>query len=164
VVRRCLTVLVPLAAVLATFAGTAGPALAGVGGRVSPAKTTTPVLYNLGGGTGAVWNLAQRRPAIFYLAADGSAALGDKAHHLKWTKWTASSAAATGAYFYRSGPCCRYRSHAVTITASHVVRQTGKKSWYDRMTIRFTKTKSVTIRLERIDGFGYWKTVAGRFP
>jgi hypothetical protein len=164
VVRRCLTVLVPLAAVLATFAGTAGPAQAGVGGRVSPAKTTTPVLYNLGGGTGAVWNLAQRRPAIFYLAADGSAALGDKAHHLKWTKWNTVSGAATGKYYYRTGPCCKYHSEAVAITVSHVVEQRRNKKWYDRMTIRFSNSKYVTLRYERIDGFGFWKTVAGRFP
>ena len=123
-----------------------------------------PVRYNLGGGSGADWNLAQRRPTIFFLAADGSAALGDKAHHLTWSKWTASSAAASGDYYYRTGSCCKYRSRPVTITASHVVRQNAKKSWYDRLTIRFTKTKSVTIQFERIDGLGYWKTVAGRFP
>jgi hypothetical protein len=149
---------------LGTFTWTVDPALAGVAGQVAPAKATSPVLYNLGGGSGAVWNLAQRRPVIFYLAADGSAALGDKAHHLKWTKWNTVSGAATGEYYYRTGPCCKYRSDAVSITVSHVVGQHRSKRWYDRMTIRFTKSKSVTIQYKRIDGFGFWKMVAGRFP
>jgi hypothetical protein len=101
---------------------------------------------------------------IFYLAADGSAALGDKAHHLKWTRWHRASAAATGHYYFRAGPCCRHRSDVVRITASRVVRQNARRSWYDRMTIRFSKRKPVTIQFERIDGIGFWKTVAGRFP
>jgi hypothetical protein len=105
----------------------------------------------------------QRRPVIFYLAADGSAALGDKAHHLKWTKWNKASAAATGRYYYRTGPCCKFRSDAVKITANHV-RRSANRSWYDRMTIRFSKRKSFTIKYERIDGFGFWKTVAGSSP
>jgi len=163
--RRLLTVLALATGLAGTLIGTIPPASAAVLHQAAPATARPlPVLYNFGGGSGADWNLAQRRPAIFYLAADGSAALGDTAHHLKWTKWTASSAAATGDYYYRSGPCCTYRSHAVTITANDVVRQTAKKSWYDRMTIRFTTSKSVTIQFERIDGIGYWKTVADRFP
>jgi hypothetical protein len=120
-----------------------------------------PVLYNFGGSSAADWNLAQRRPVIFYLAADGSAALGDMAHHLKWVKWNEVSAAATGDYYYRTGPCCNYRSDAVTITANDVVRQGANKSWYDRMIIWFSKSKSLTIQFERIDGFGGWKTAAG---
>jgi hypothetical protein len=141
------------------------PASAGTLDRALPARAASlPVLYNLGGGAGGDWNLPQLKPVIFYLTADGSAALGDKAHHLKWTRWNKASAAATGRYYYRTGPCCKYRSDAVTITANHVVRQSASKSWYDRMTIRFSKTKSVTLQFERIDGFGFWKTVAGRFP
>jgi hypothetical protein len=164
-IRRLLTALALLAAVLGTLAGTSISASAGVQYRGAPAKAAPlPVLYNLGGGIGADWNLAQRRPVIFYLAADGSAALGDKAHHLKWTRWDKASAAAIGRYYYRTGPCCKYRSEAVKITASHVVRQSARKSWYDRMTIRFSKSKSVTIQFERLDGFGFWKTVDGRFP
>jgi hypothetical protein len=163
VIRRSLIVLIPLAVVLGTVTGTVGPALAGVAGQVSPAKATTPVLYNLGGGAGSVWNLPQRRPAIFYLAADGSAALGSRARHLKWTKWNTVSGAATGRYYYRTGPCCKYHSEAVAITVSHVVKHRNK-SWYDRMIIRFSKSKSVTIQYKRIDGFGFWETVAGRFP
>lgn len=123
--------------------------------------TPLPVLYNLGGGSGSDWNLAERRPVIFYLAADGSAALGDEVHRLKWTKWNNVSAAATGEYYYRTGACCKYRSDAVTIAANDVVRQSANKSWYDRMTIRFSKTKSITMQFERIDGSGFWKTVAG---
>jgi hypothetical protein len=164
-IRRLLMALALLAAGLGTLISTTTSASAEVLYRASPAKAAPlPVLYNFGGGLGADWNLAQRRPVIFYLAADGSAALGDKAHHLKWTRWDKASAAATGRYYYRAGPCCTYRSDAVKITASHVVRQNARKSWYDRITIRFSKTKSVTIQFERIDGIGFWKTVAGRFP
>jgi hypothetical protein len=163
-VRRFLIVLALAAAVLGTLIGTVIPASAGAGDRASLARATPlPVLYNLGGHDGASWNLAQRRPVIFYLAADGSAALGNKAHHLKWTKWNKTSAAATGRFYYRTGPCCKFRSDAVKITANHV-RRKANRSWYDRMTIRFSKTKSVTIKYERIDGIGFWKTVAGRFP
>jgi hypothetical protein len=164
-VRRLLVVLALTAAVLGMLITAVIPASAKTGNRASPARARPlPVLYNLGGCAGACWNLAQRRPVIFYLAADGSAALGDKAHHLKWTKWDKTSAAATGRYYYRTGPCCKYHSDAVKITANHVVRRNANKSWYDRMTIRFSKRKSVTIKYERIDGFGFWQTVAGRFP
>jgi hypothetical protein len=164
-IRRLLIVLAPVAAVLATLVGPVIPASAGALYHASPAGAKAlPVLYNFGGGSGADWNLPQRRPAIFYLVADGSAALGDKAHHLKWTKWGTVSAAATGRYYYRTGRCCRYRSDPVTIAANHVVRRSAKKSWYDRVTIRFSKSKSVAIQFERIDGVGFWKTVAGRFP
>jgi hypothetical protein len=138
--------------------GTANPASAGVASQANAALL--PVLYNFGGSSAADWNLAQRTPVIFYLAADGSATLGDNAHHLKWTKWNNVSAAATGDYYYRTGPCCNYRSDAVTITANDVVRQSANKSWYDRITIRFSKSKSLTIQFERIDGSGFWNTVA----
>jgi hypothetical protein len=141
------------------------PASAGVGSQAVPARAASlPVIYNLGGSDAANWNLPQRRPVIFFLAADGSAALGDKPHHLKWSKWTRTSAAATGKYFFRDGPCCKFHSKPVKITANHVVRQNAHKSWYDRMTIRFSKTRSVTLQFERVDGNGFWKTVAGRFP
>jgi hypothetical protein len=164
-IRRLLAVLALATAAPGILIGMVIPASAAVHSAASPARTTPlPVLYNLGGGTGSDWNLPQRKPAIFYLAADGSAALGDTAHPLKWTKWTMTAAAATGDYYYRTGPCCKYQSDPVTITANHVVRQNANKSWYDRMTIRFSKTKSVTIQYERIDGIGYWKTVSGRFP
>ena len=164
-IRRLLTVLALATAVPGILIAVVIPASARVGSAASPARATPlPVLYNLGGGSGSVWNLPQRRPAIFYLAADGSAVLGDKPHHLKWTKWTMTSGAATGDYYYRTGPCCTYHSDPVTITANHVVRQNANRSWYDRMTIRFSKAKSVTIKYERINGIGFWKTVAGRFP
>ena len=162
--RRLLIALALVTAVLGTFIGAVIPASAAAGHRASPAKARPlPVLYNLGGKEGSAWNLPQRRPVIFYLAADGSAALGRKGHHLKWTKWDRTSAAATGRYYYRTGPCCKYRSDAVKITANHV-RRNAHRSWYDRMTIRFSKRKSVTIKYERIGGFGFWTIVAGRFP
>jgi hypothetical protein len=164
-IRRLPAVLALATAVPGILIGMVIPASAGVRHEASPARTTPlPVLYNLGGGSVAEWNLAQRRPVIFYLAADGSAVLGDKPHHLKWTKWTMTTATATGDYYYRTGPCCQYQSDPVTITANHVIRQNANRSWYDRMTIRFSKTKSVTIQYGRINGLGYWKTVAGHFP
>jgi hypothetical protein len=163
-IRRHLAIVAVAVAVPGILLGMVLPASAGVRYGALPARATSlPVLYNLGGGSGADWNLPQRKPVIFYLAADGSAALGDKAHHLKWAKWAMTSAAATGDYYYRTGSCCTYRSDPVTITANHVVRQ-ANTSWYDRMTIRFSKTKTVTIQFERINGIGFWKTVAGRFP
>jgi hypothetical protein len=164
-IRRLLAVLALATAVPGILIAVDIPASAGVRQETSPARATPlPVLYNLGGGAGSEWNLPERKPVIFYLAADGSAVLGDKPHHLKWTKWTMTSAAATGDYYYRTGPCCNYQSDPVTITANHVVRQNANLSWYDRMTIRFSKTKSVTIKYERINGIGFWKTVAGGFP
>lgn len=164
-IRRLLAVLALATAVPGILIAVDIPASAGVRQEASPARATPlPVLYNLGGGTGSEWNLPERKPVIFYLAADGSAVLGDKAHHLKWTKWTMTSAVATGDYYYRTGPCCNYQSDPVTITANHVVRQNASLSWYDRMTIRFSKTKSVTIKYERINGIGFWKTVSGGFP
>jgi hypothetical protein len=164
-IRRLLVVLTPVAAVLGTLVGLVAPASAGNLHGASPAAAKAmPVLYNFGGGRGADWNRPERRPVIFYLAADGSAALGDKAHHLKWTTWGKISAAATGRYYYRTGPCCKYRSDRVTIAANHVIRESAKKSWYDRMTIRFRKRKPVTIRFERINGIGFWKIIHGRFP
>lgn len=163
-IRRLLIVPAVVAAVLGALIGTVIPASARVLYRASPGRAVPlPVLYNLGGGSGAEWNLPQRRPTIFYLVADGSAVLGDKPHHLKWAKWNSVSASATGDYYYRTGPCCKYHSDAVTITANHV-RQSGNESWYDRMTIGFSKSKSVTIQYKRIDGLGFWQTVAGHFP
>ena len=164
-IRRLLAVLALATAVPGILIAVDIPASAGVHQGTSPARATPlPVLYNLGGGAGSEWNLPERKPVIFYLAADGSAVLGDKPHHLKWTKWTMTSAAATGDYYYRTGPCCNYQSDPVTITANDVVRQNATLSWYDRMTIRFSKTKSVTIKYERINGIGFWKTVSGGFP
>ena len=96
-IRRLLAVLALAAAVPGILIAMVIPASAGVRYGASPARATPlPVLYNLGGGSGSVWNLAQRRPVVFYLTADGLALLGDNAHHLKWTKWTMTSAAATG--------------------------------------------------------------------
>jgi hypothetical protein len=162
--RRLLIVLALATAVLGTLISAVVPASAEAGNRASPARARPlPVLYNLGGCDGACWNLAQRRPVIFFLAADGSAVLGDKAHHLKWTKWGRTSAAATGRYYYRTGPCCKYRSDPVKITANHV-RRNAHRSWYDRMTVRFSKRKSFTIKYVRIDGWGSWETVAGSSP
>jgi hypothetical protein len=150
---------------LAVVAATAVPASAAADSHLSPARAAPlPVLYDLGGSGTGNWNLPQRRPKIFLLAADGSAALGDKPHHLKWSRWTRTSATATGKYFFRDGPCCKFHSRSVKITANHVIRMGAHKSWYDRMTIRFSKTKAVVLQYKRIDGDGFWDTVSGQFP
>ena len=52
----------------------------------------------------------------------------------------------------------------MTITANHVLRKNANLSWYDRMTLWLSKTKFVIIQYKRINGLGYWKTVAGHFP
>lgn len=65
-IRRLLMVPALMAAVLGTLIGAVIPASAGVVYRASAARAVPlPVLYNLGGGSGAEWNLPQRRPAIF---------------------------------------------------------------------------------------------------
>jgi hypothetical protein len=121
----------------------------------APAKGT-PVIYNLG--NNGNWNKAERKPVIFYLAADGSAALGDTAHHVRWSKWAAKTATGKGRYYYRTGPCCKYKSDAVTITANDV-----KKSYFEKLTIKFAKT-SVTLEYKQVSGLGYWQVVSGRYP
>jgi hypothetical protein len=54
----------------------AGALLAGPAVTVGASTAATgplPVLYNLGGGTGSVWNNPQVRPRKFVIFADGSA-------------------------------------------------------------------------------------------
>jgi hypothetical protein len=163
-IRRFAAGFTLVTAVLGLLTATVIPASATAASHARPARAAPlPVIYNLGGSLGANWNLPQRRPVIFFLAADGSAALGDRPHHLKWSKWNMTSAAAAGRYYYRTGPCCKFHSKPVKITANHV-RHNAHRTWYDRMTIRFSKTKSVTLQYKRIDGNGFWDTVAGRFP
>jgi hypothetical protein len=164
-IRKFAAGLTLAAAAFGVVAGIVAPASAATVSQAAPARATSlPVLYNLGGKPAGSWNLPQRRPAFIVLAADGSAALGDRPHHLKWSKWTKTSATATGRYFFRNGPCCKFHSRSVKITANHVVRRNSHKSWYDRMTIRFSKTKAVVLQYKRIDGNGFWDTVSGQFP
>src|SRR5262249_39806023 len=75
IVLPSLITLVVASALLAGPAVTAGASAAGQG--------PLPVLYNLGGGTTAVWNLPQVRPRKFLRFADGSAALIG----MRWARW-----------------------------------------------------------------------------
>jgi hypothetical protein len=96
-----------------------------------------PVLYNLGGGLGSVWDNPEVTPSVFYVTADGSAAIGS----MRWTTWN-DSAAVTGSatYYDRTGPCCTSSDqhyYKVTVTLSDV-RQSGgpdQGHYYSRMVI-----------------------------
>jgi hypothetical protein len=65
-------ILLALALAAALLAGSAGSAGASTVTTLKPAPL--PVLYDLGGGLGSVWNNPEIRPAIFYIFADGSGA------------------------------------------------------------------------------------------
>ena len=141
---------------LAVPAAMLGTLIGGTASASAAPARGTPVIYNLG--SNGNWNKAERKPAVFYLAADGSAALGDTAHHLRWSKWAAASASGRGRYYYRTGPCCRYKYDAVTITANDV-----RNDYFDKLELKFAKT-SVTLEYKRVRGVGYWQPVSGRYP
>ena len=93
-------ILLALALAIALLAGTAGIA----GASVTTSKPAPlPVLYNLGGGLGSVWNNPEIRPAIFYIFADGSGAVTG----MRWARWNHGTAVTSRATDYsRTGPCC----------------------------------------------------------
>ena len=109
-------ILPALALATALLAGSAGTAAASAVTTSKPASL--PVLYNLGGGLGSVWNNPEVRPAIFYIVADGSGAVGG----MRWAGWNHSAAVTSNAIDYsRSGPCCtkadqHYRNVTVTLS------------------------------------------------
>jgi hypothetical protein len=109
------------------LAGTllAGPAV--TVGASAAASGPLPVLYNLGGGAGSVWNLPQVRPRRFYIFADGSAALIG----MRWARWTRTRAVTRQAVYYdRTGPCCTgtdQHRHKVTVTLSRVRQRGGPR-------------------------------------
>ena len=155
-------------------------------GSVSMASATPvsapklPVLYNLGGAPFAAWNLPQVRPRVFYIFADGSAALvgakgtpRDKPIH--WKSWTQRSAFADGYFTWRvnaaPGP---YYFSAATITLWDVKTRGGVRAgvrYYDKMTIDFTQChcNSHVVLQYRTGGSGKyiaggWAAISGRFP
>jgi hypothetical protein len=139
----------------------AGPA-ATAGAAVAPGTGSLPALYNLGGGPGGVWNLPQVRPKVFYIFADGSAAL----IRLHWARWTRTRAVTRKAvYYYRTGPCCTRRDQhyrKITVTLSRVRQHGGPKRgpYFVRMKITgpHIKTQILTYSVTRSNGqvFGAW--------
>jgi len=103
----------------------------------APASTALPVLYNLGGGLGSVWNNPEVRPAIFYIFADGSGAVIG----MRWSRWNYTTAITSSATYYdRSGPCCTdsdQHHYKVTVTLSGVREYGGPEPgpYFGRMTI-----------------------------
>jgi hypothetical protein len=103
----------------------------------APASTAPPVLYNLGGGLGSVWNNQEVRPAIFYIFADGSGAVIG----MRWSRWNYTTAITSSATYYdRSGPCCTdsdQHHYKVTVTLSGVREYGGPEPgpYFGRMTI-----------------------------
>jgi hypothetical protein len=156
--------------------------LAGSASTASATTTATapklPALYNLGGASFAAWNAPEVRPGIFYIAADGMAALvgakgtpQDKPIH--WKSWTQRSALADGYYTWRvnaaPGP---YYFLAATISLWDVQARGGVRAgvrYYDKMTIAFTQCHCKIVLQYRTLGSGkyiggYWHQISGRFP
>jgi WD40 repeat protein len=121
-----------------------------------PAPTALPVLYNLGGGLGSVWNHPQVRPSTFYLFADGSAAITG----MRWARWNDTTAVTSSATYYdRSGPCCTksdQHRYKVTVTLSDV-RQRGSPDpgpYFSRMVITGAGFRTLTYTYEVFSGAG----------
>ena len=153
-------ILLALALAAALLAGSAGAASA------SPATASKsaplPVLYNLGGGLGSVWNNPQTRPTIFYVFADGSGAVIG----MRWARWNHATAVTSKATDYvRSGPCCTNSDqhyYKVTVTLSDVRYRGGPRPgpYFTRMVItgRGFRTLTYTYKVFRHGSlvFGSW--------
>jgi WD40 repeat protein len=111
-----------------------------------PAPTALPVLYNLGGALAAVWNNPQVKPVVFYIFADGSAAIGG----MRWARWNDATAVTSSATYYdRSGACCTKSDqhyYKVTVTLSDVRQRRGRRLG------RRCPVSEFTIREARIAG------------
>jgi hypothetical protein len=151
-------ILLALALATALLAGSAGMAKASA---VTTSKSAPlPVLYNLGGGLGSVWNKPEVRPAIFYIFADGSGAVIG----MHWARWNQSTAVTSGATDYsRSGPCCTKADqhyYKVTVTLSDVRYRGGPRPgpYFSRMVItgRGFRTLRYTYKV-----FGHGSFAAG---
>jgi hypothetical protein len=118
-------ILLALALAIALLAGSAG--MAGASAVMTSKPAPLPVLYNLGGGLGSVWNSPEIRPAIFYIFADGSGAVTG----MRWARWNHGTAVTSRATDYnRTGPCCTKSDqhyHKVTVTLSDVRYRGGPR-------------------------------------
>jgi hypothetical protein len=153
-------ILLAVALAAALLAGSAGTAGASAITASNPAPL--PVLYNLGGGLGSVWDKPEVRPAIFYIFADGSAAVIGM-HWARWNHTTAVTSTATE--YYRTGPCCTKSDQhyvKVTFTLSGVRSRGGPRPgpYFTRMTIsgRGIRTRTYIYKVLRGGGMviGSW--------
>ena len=139
--RKILLALALAGALLAGSAGTAGASPAAAS-RSAP----LPVLYNLGGGLGSVWNKPQVKPVVFYIFADGSAAV----IRMHWARWNHSTAVtSTATDYYRTGPCCTTSDQhyvKVTVTLSGVRSRGGPRPgpYFTKMVITGHGIRTVT--------------------
>jgi hypothetical protein len=151
-------VLPALALATALLAGSAGTAAASAVTTSKPAPL--PVLYNLGGGLGSVWNNPEVRPAIFYIFADGSGAVVG----MRWARWNHSAAVTSNATDYsRSGPCCTKADqhyHNVTVTLSDVGYRGGPRPgpYFTKMVITGRGFRTLRYTYEV---FGHGSVVIG---
>jgi len=153
-------ILLALALAIALLAGTAGAAGASAVTASKPAPL--PVLYNLGGGLGSVWNNPQVKPRTFYIFADGSAAVIG----MRWARWNHRTAVTRTATDYeRTGPCCTKADqhyHKVTVTLSGVRSRGGPRPgpYFTKMVItgRGFRTLTYTYKVFRGGGLviGSW--------
>jgi hypothetical protein len=144
----------------ALLAGSAGLASAATAAPSKPAPL--PVLYNLGGGPGAVWDSPQVKPKTFFIFADGTAAVTG----MRWARWNHSTAVTSKATEYeRTGPCCTKADqhyYKVTVTLSGVRPRGGARlgPYFTRMAItgRGFRTLKYTYKVTRAGGLviGGW--------
>jgi len=121
--------LITIALAIGLLAGSASTASA-----IPATAPKLPALYNFGGALYAAWNLPQIRPGIFYIAADGMAALvgakgtpKDKPIH--WKSWTQRSAFADGYFTWRDNPAPGpYYFSAATISLWDVQTRGGARA------------------------------------
>jgi len=150
-------ILLALALAGALLAGSAGTASASPAAASNPAPL--PVLYNLGGdGLGAAWNNPQVKPTIFYIFADGSAAVIGM-HWARWNHTTAVTSRATE--YYRTGPCCTKSDQhyvKVTVTLSDVRYRGGPRPgpYFTKMVIAGHGIRTLTYTYKVFRGFGGW--------
>ena len=139
-------VLLALALATALLAGSAGAAAASPVTASRPAPL--PVLYNLGGADAAVWNNPQVKPKVFYIFADGSAAVTG----MRWARWNHSTAVTSAATEYeRTGPCCTKSDqhyYKVTVTLSDVRYRGGPRPgpYFTKMVITGRGFRTLTYK------------------
>ena len=144
-------ILLALALAVALLVGTAGES-ATAAARQAP----LPVLYNLGGAPGSVWNNPQVKPKIFYIFADGSGAVIG----MRWASWNHSKAVTrTATDYYRTGPCCTKSDqhyHKVTVTLSDVRNSGGPRPgpYFTKMVITGHGFRTLMYRYKVFRGGG----------
>jgi hypothetical protein len=159
-------ILLALALATALLAGSAGAA--GASPAAASRAAPLPVLYNLGGGSGAVWNKPQVKPATFYIFADGSAAVIG----MRWAQWNhVRAVTSTATDYYRTGPCCTNSDqhyHKVTVTLSGVRYRGGPRPgpYFGKMVItgRGFRTLTYTYKVFRHGSLVIGAWIGGAAP